>query len=115
RPEYWTDEFEIDGRRITFDEAMLLFVDRTGRPGPATWEAGRHPPGEEDHPVSGVSWYEAMAYARFRGARLPNLFEWTRTAWFWASNMIVPASNIERVRGSIQPVGTNHGMTVAGA
>ena len=56
------------------------FVDATGRPGPATWEAGTYPDGTGDHPVAGVSWFEAVAYARFRGKELPTAYHWYRAA-----------------------------------
>ena len=50
---------------------MAEFRDTTGRPGPATWELGKYPEGQDDWPVGGLSWYEAAAYARFAGEALP--------------------------------------------
>jgi eukaryotic-like serine/threonine-protein kinase len=60
---------------------MKVFVDRTGRPGPSTWELSNYPEGRDDYPVSGISWYEAAAYARFRGKTLPTIYHWARAAF----------------------------------
>ena len=60
--------------------AMLQFVDRTGQSGPKLWENGRYPAGKEDHPVVGVSWFEASAYARWAGKRLASDSEWVKAA-----------------------------------
>jgi formylglycine-generating enzyme required for sulfatase activity len=74
--DYWTEKFFADGRELPWQEAMSLFRDATGRPGPATWELGEYPARQDDYPVSGVSWYEAAAYAKFVGKRLPTIYEW---------------------------------------
>ena len=60
------------------DEAGVMFRDRTGRPGPSTWELGSYPEGKGDHPVSGVSWYEAAAYCQYTGKSLPTVFHWRK-------------------------------------
>ena len=79
-PRYWKQEFSRDGRVLPWAEAMQGFVDRTGRPGPATWEAGDFPEGKADFPVGGVSWYEAAAFAEFAGKSLPTLEHWWAAA-----------------------------------
>jgi iron(II)-dependent oxidoreductase len=56
------------------------FVDLSGAAGPRFWRSGRCASGEDDHPVVGVNWYEAVAYARWTGKRLPTEGEWVRTA-----------------------------------
>ncbi len=70
KKEYWKEEFVKDGRTLSWDEAMAEFRDTTGRPGPATWQAGDFPDGQAEYPVGG-EWYEAAAYAEFAGKACP--------------------------------------------
>ena len=55
------------------------FVDATGQPGPRFWNNGQYAAGEDDHPVVGISWFEANAYSRWVGKRLPTDAEWVKT------------------------------------
>ena len=80
--DYWTEAFVEDGRTVSWERAMAAFRDKTGRPGPSTWELGTYPEGQAEMPVAGVSWYEAAAYAAFVGKRLPTGFHWRAAAGF---------------------------------
>jgi eukaryotic-like serine/threonine-protein kinase len=93
RPELW-DPIVRDGEVLPWKEAMQLFTDRTGRRGPSTWEAGDFKLGEEDFPVAGVSWYEAAAFARYRGEQLPTAFHWRRARAQGAVPWVMAASNL---------------------
>ena len=77
---YWTHPFIENSGVLPWAQAMARFVDTTGRPGPSTWEAGRYQERQEDYPVTGVSWYEAAAYAEFAGKALPTFYHWFRAA-----------------------------------
>jgi dienelactone hydrolase/tRNA A-37 threonylcarbamoyl transferase component Bud32 len=111
--ELWEHPFVRDGRQIPWEDAVAAFVDRTGRPGPSTWEVGTFLPGTEDHPVTGVSWYEAQAYARYTGRELPTLYHWFRAAGIHNSNVVVPLSNLQG--SGTAPVGQFPAVTVTGA
>jgi eukaryotic-like serine/threonine-protein kinase len=75
-PDLWRHPFVREGRELSWREAMRAFVDGTGRPGPSTWMGGDFPAGQGDHPVSGMSWYEAVAYAEWAGMSLPTSEHW---------------------------------------
>jgi len=93
RAAYWRFPVVDGGKQIPLAAALARFTDRTGRPGPATWEAGTYPDGLADHPVAGVSWYEAAAYAAWAGKQLPTVYHWTQLADTWRTEFLVPFSN----------------------
>src|SRR5437870_7612254 len=88
---------------------MARMTDRSGRTGPATWEAGDYATGQENHPAAGVSWYEAAAFAKFAGKSVPTVFHWNHAASEYLSASIVPTSNFSG-RGTV-PVGSTRGIS----
>ena len=76
------------------DDYIKLFTDKTGFKSPSTWELGTYPFGKSDYPVSGISWYEALAYCKSLGKTLPNIYQWDNASSMRFSNEIVPRSNI---------------------
>jgi eukaryotic-like serine/threonine-protein kinase len=111
--EYWKEEFRKGGKVLSWDEAMALFRDSAGRPGPKDWIQGEYPKGQDDYPVAGVSWYEAAAYAEFAGKSLPTIYHWNRAAGPMSSQYIVPASNFGGA--GVLPVGTKPDMSPFGS
>jgi len=112
-PQYWQEPLKDGAEEVPFEEAMRRFSDQTGRPGPATWIAGGFPDGKAEHPVAGVSWFEAMAYARFRDRYVPTIWHWMRAANPYLTALQVPLANIGRNEGTL-PVGASQSTSVFG-
>ncbi len=90
---FWKHPIYYKGKEISRESALNIFVDKTGKKGPASWEAGTYPDGQGDFPVAGVSWYEASAYADFIGKELPSVYHWNAIAEISANMHIIPLSN----------------------
>jgi eukaryotic-like serine/threonine-protein kinase len=102
-PAFWTElaraSFPGGGER----GAAARFRDRTGRPGPSTWELGAYRDGEDDYPVGGVSWFEAMAYCTSREKTLPTVFHWRKAFGATFFMEVVTLGNFSG--GGAEPVG----------
>jgi dienelactone hydrolase/predicted Ser/Thr protein kinase len=119
---FWTQKFVKDGKELPWEDALKDFVDQTGLPGPSTWQAGDYPEGQADYPVSGVSWYEAAAYAEFAGKSLPTGGHWgiargeyttlIQVPQLGGFAILAPFSNF-RGKGPV-PVGSLPGLTAYG-
>jgi iron(II)-dependent oxidoreductase len=73
----YVDAFYIDAYEVT-NAQYQVFCEDTGRDLPEFWGIEEFHCGEEfpDHPVIGVTWVDAKAYAEWRDMRLPTEAEW---------------------------------------
>ena len=58
-PEYW--KFAIEEDSDFMNSKIKTFLGKFGRSGPSNWSYGMYPEGQENFPVTGISWYEAKA------------------------------------------------------
>ncbi|HTP41941.1 MAG TPA: formylglycine-generating enzyme family protein [Nitrospiria bacterium] len=95
-PGYFIDQYEVT------IGAYRTFVTATGRRPPRIWADPLYPKSSDDHPVVDVNWYDADAYCRWAGKRLPTEAEWEKAArgadgrrWPWGDRWIPGAANIQ--------------------
>ena len=78
------------------------------------WRENAYYPSKENHPVVHVSWYAAMAYAKWADKRLPTEAEWEKAArggvvgrkYPWGDLIDSTKTNYGREVGKTVPVGT---------
>ena len=79
-PEYWIGKTEVTNAQYA------TFVTSAGHAAPPDWSGGRMPEGKENHPVTNVTWDDAVAFSQWAGRvagrtiRLPSEAEWEKAA-----------------------------------
>lgn len=112
--QYWVEmDFIKEGVSLSFEQAQEIMIDSTGMTGPAGWEVGTYLQDTENKPVTGISWYEALAYARYKGNILPPMYHWAKAA-FPPDEIISPISpkllkNSNFSRQRIEDIGQGEG------
>ncbi len=105
-----TNAYYIDKYLVTNKE-YKKFIDATHHAAPAKWVNRNYPTGEDDYPVTFVDWYDATAYAKWAGKRLPTEAEWERAArgdngytYPWGNTWDISKLNAEYKYGRTTPV-----------
>jgi formylglycine-generating enzyme required for sulfatase activity/cephalosporin-C deacetylase-like acetyl esterase/predicted Ser/Thr protein kinase len=112
KSEFWKQTFVENDQTLSCEDAISRFRDKTGRQAPSTWELGNYPEGQAEYPVTGVSWCEAAAFARFAGKDLPTVHQWQNAADVGRAADITALSNFGG-RG-LSAVRSHQGISVFG-
>jgi iron(II)-dependent oxidoreductase len=89
----WVHAYKIDKYPVT-NAQYARFVAATGHRPPSSWKNGRIPDNELLRPVTLVDWFDAVAYAKWAGKRLPTEAEFEKAGrgtdgrrWPWGNRM----------------------------
>ena len=90
----WLEAFYIDKFEVTNADYKAFDSEHT------------YPEGDDDHPASGVSWNQAIAYAEWRGKRLPTEEEWEKACRYTDGRLYPWGDTFEADRANINTTGT---------
>jgi iron(II)-dependent oxidoreductase len=113
--------YRIDKYLVT-NAQYARFIAATGHRPPSDWKNGKIQQGVLLYPVTLVNWYDASAYAKWAGKRLPTEAEWEKAArgtdgrrWPWGNEMdparlntyynVGSASNVTAYANGVSPYG----------
>lgn len=72
---FYMDRYEVTNEEYQRFLNATQFTDR-----PAHWEEGKYLEGQDMHPVTQVTWWEAWSYCMWAGKQLPNEAQWEKSA-----------------------------------
>jgi formylglycine-generating enzyme required for sulfatase activity len=75
----WLSAFEIAKYPVT-NRQYSQFLNAVRHPPPSHWQSKTFKPGTDEHPVTSVSWHDAVQFCRWAGVRLASEAEWEKAA-----------------------------------
>lgn len=109
--EVYLDDYYFDKYEVTNGQ-YKEFVNAASYKSPSYWINGNYPDKGDNHPVFLVSWFNADAYCRWKGKRLPNEAEWEKAArgtdgrrFSWGDEFDQKKANSFGIYGGVSEVG----------
>ena len=111
-PDYYIDRYEVTNLQY------YIFCQATDRKPPRYWKGQKFPEGQDHLPVTAVNYFDASAYAKWAGKRLPNEIEWEKAArgragfiYPWGDDFIPGVANLShsprtKTGQGLKPVGS---------